>query len=163
MAGKKPRINPLKLIAAIVLCVIIGSSASVFTAPQIGTWYASLAKPVWNPPNWLFAPVWTTLFVLMGISLYLVWNKGFKTRGVKIALVIFGAQFALNVLWSFLFFGLQSPLYGFIEIIALWIMIAATIIAFYKISKPAAFILLPYIAWVTIASLLNYSVLVLNA
>jgi tryptophan-rich sensory protein len=159
----KRRFNIKLLVLAIVLCLVVGSSGSIFTSPQIGTWYASLAKPSWTPPNWAFGPVWTTLFILMGISLYIIWNRGFRTRMSKMALALFITQFALNVLWSFLFFALQSPIYGLIGIIPLWIMIAATIVAFYRISRPAAFILIPYLAWVTIATLLNYSLLVLNA
>ena len=161
MARKK--LDFRKLAISIVLCVVIGSLGSIFTTSAIGTWYSAIAKPSWTPPNWTFAPVWTTLFILMGFALYFVWNKGLKTKGVKTALEIFGVQFALNVLWSFLFFGLRSPLYGFVGIIALWLAIAATIWKFYRISKPAAYALLPYIIWVTIATALNYSVFVLNA
>jgi tryptophan-rich sensory protein len=161
MARKK--IDLRKLAIAIVICVVIGSLGSIFTMPAIGTWYSSLAKPSWNPPNWAFAPVWTTLFILMGFALYFVWNKGLKAKGVKTALEIFGVQLALNVLWSILFFGLRSPLYGLAEIIVLWLAIVATIWKFYAISKPAAYALVPYIVWVTIATALNYSVFILNA
>ena len=159
---RKKRLDRRKLVVSILLCVVVGSLGSIFTYPAIGTWYASLAKPSFTPPNWLFAPVWTALFILMGIALYLVWSKGLKAKGVKTALEIFGIQFALNVLWSFLFFGLRSPLYGFVEIIVLWFAILATIVSFYRISRPAAYLLAPYIIWVTIAAALNYSILVLN-
>lgn len=159
----KKRIDFPKLIVSIIVCEVIGSIGSLFTMPAIASWYASLAKPAWTLPNWLFAPVWTTLFFLMGIALYLVWMKGIRAKGVKEGLWLFGIQFALNVLWSYLFFGLQSPALGLIGIIVLWVFILATMISFYKISRPAAYVLVPYIAWVTIATLLNYSVMVLNA
>ena len=158
----KKTFDARKLAISIILCVVVGSLGSVFTAPAIGTWYSLLAKPAWTPPNWLFGPVWTTLFILMGVALYLVWDKGLKAKGVKLALQMFCVQFALNILWSFLFFGLRSPLYGFVEIIILWVAIAATIWRFYIISKPAAYALVPYIVWATVATVLNYQVMVLN-
>jgi translocator protein len=150
------------LIAAILICELAGIIGSVFTIPSIPTWYAGIVKPAFAPPNWIFAPVWTTLFALMGISLYLVWRKGFKTKGVKAAVSIFGFQLLLNIIWSLLFFGLQSPFYAFAEIIILWIAIAATIFSFSRISKNAALILIPYIAWVSIAATLNYYIWILN-
>jgi tryptophan-rich sensory protein len=106
--------------------------------------------------------VWTTLFILMGIALYLVWQSGTERREVQIALAVFGIQFALNVLWSFLFFGMQSPLLGLVDIVILWIMIAVTIVLFYQIRKIAGYLLIPYIVWVTIATALNYSIYILN-
>jgi benzodiazapine receptor len=151
-----------KLVAFILLCEFAGIVGSFFTTPSIGTWYATLQKPWFTPPNWLFGPVWITLYFLMGVSLYLVWEKGIKKKDVKVALYIFGIQLVLNVFWSILFFGLQSPLYGFVEIVVLWTVIAITIFKFYKVSKKAAILLMPYIAWVTIAATLNYYVLVLN-
>ncbi len=156
------KIDFVKLVVSIVLCELVGSVGSIFTAPSIPNWYVSLTKPWFTPPNWVFAPVWITLFLLMGIALYLVWDKGFEKKGVKLAVSVFGVQFILNVLWSLLFFGLQSPFYAFIEIIILWIAILVTIIKFYQISRPAAVILLPYIIWVTIAASLNYYVWILN-
>jgi tryptophan-rich sensory protein len=151
-----------KLIASIVICQAAGSIGSIFTAPSIPTWYASLVKPLWTPPNWLFAPVWITLFLLMGIALYIVWDKGLEKKETRIAVSVFGVQLVLNALWSIIFFGLQMPFYAFIEIIILWIAILVTIIKFYQISRPAAAVLLPYIIWVTIASALNYYVWILN-
>jgi tryptophan-rich sensory protein len=151
-----------KLSAAILFCIIIGSLGSLVTTTGPGSWYTSLEKPFFAPPNWVFAPVWITLFILMGIALYLVWQCGTENRDVQIALGIFGVQFFLNVIWSFLFFGLQSPLLGLIDIILLWIMIAATIGAFYRVKKSAAYLLLPYIAWVTLATALNGAVYLLN-
>lgn len=151
-----------KLAAAILFCVIAGSIGSLVTITGPGSWYATLQKPFFAPPNWVFAPVWITLFILMGIALYLVWQCGTENREVKIALWIFGVQFALNVIWSFLFFGLESPLLGFIDIILLWVMIVVTIRAFYWVKKSAAYLLIPYIAWVSIASVLNGAVYFMN-
>jgi benzodiazapine receptor len=139
-----------------------GIVGSVFTMPSIPTWYASLAKPWFSPPNWLFGPVWITLYLLMGISLYLVWNRGLEARGVRKALSVFGIQLALNALWSFLFFGLLSPILGLIGILVLWAAILATIILFWQIDRRAGIILIPYIIWVTIATLLNLYILLLN-
>ncbi len=144
-----------KLAAAVLFCVIVGSLGSLVTITGPGSWYSTLAKPFFAPPNWVFAPVWITLFVLMGISLYIVWESGTGKRDVKLAIGLFGVQFALNVIWSFLFFGLESPLLGFIDILLLWVMIAATILAFYRVKKGAAYLLIPYIAWVSLASALN--------
>jgi tryptophan-rich sensory protein len=151
-----------KLIAAILFCLIVGSLGSLVTTTGPGSWYTSLEKPFFAPPNWVFAPVWITLFILMGIALYLIWQSGTENRDVQIALGFFGVQFILNVIWSFLFFGLRSPLLGLIDIILLWIMIGATIGAFYRVKKIAAYFLIPYIAWVTIATALNGAVYLLN-
>lgn len=152
----------IRFILAIAVCQAAGLIGSLFTTHSIPTWYASLQKPSFAPPNWLFAPVWTTLFVLMGISLYLVWQKGLKNKLVKKALLIFGAQLLLNIFWSFLFFGLKSPFYAFIEIVVLWVAIGLVIFKFYKISRNAALLLLPYIVWVSFAAILNYSIWILN-
>ena len=149
----------VKLIASILICQIAGIIGSIFTAPSITSWYADLQKPAFSPPNWVFGPVWITLYTLMGISLYLVWNK---KKNVKIPLTLFSIQLILNSIWSIIFFGLQNPFYALIEIIILWIMILLTIISFYKISKKASFLLLPYIIWVTVATFLNYYILILN-
>jgi tryptophan-rich sensory protein len=151
-----------KLIAAVLLCLVLGSMGSLVTATGSGSWYESLEKPVFSPPNWVFGPVWTTLFILMGIALYFVWQSGTERRDVQIALAVFGIQFALNILWSFFFFGMQSPLLGLVDIVLLWIMIAVTIVLFYQIRKIAGYLLIPYIVWVTIATALNYSIYILN-
>lgn len=155
-------INLFKLVAAIGVSELAGIIGSVFTAPAIEGWYAGIIQPELNPPSWVFGPVWTTLFALMGIAAFLVWKKGLNHRGVKIALGAFIFQLVLNTLWSIIFFGFQSPGAAFIEIIFLWLAILATIIAFAKVSKPAAWLLLPYILWVSFAAYLNYSIYVLN-
>jgi len=152
----------LVLIGFVVLAEGAGIFGSVFTASSIPTWYATLARPEFAPPNWIFAPVWTTLFLLMGIAAFLVWRKGIGRTDVKIALGIFAVQLVLNVLWSVIFFGLQNPGGAFVEIIVLWLAIVATIITFVKISRPAAWLLAPYIAWVSFAAYLNYSFWMLN-
>jgi translocator protein len=148
------------VVLCVALCQMAGVIGSVFTYQSIPTWYSALNKPWFTPPNWLFAPVWLSLFTLMGISLYWVLQKGVKN--VKIPLAIFTSQLALNTLWNFLFFGLRNPLYGLVGIITLWLLIAATIIEFHKASKKAGLLLVPYIIWVTIATLLNYYVWILN-
>lgn len=156
------RRNAYRLIAAIVLTQLAGLIGSIFTAPSIATWYAMIQKPSFTPPNFVFGPVWTALFLLMGISLYIVWGKGLHRKNVRNAIYVFAAQLALNVVWSALFFGLQNPAAAFVEIILLWIAIALTIVKFYVIDKRAAYLLVPYIVWVSFAAFLNYSIWVLN-
>lgn len=151
-----------KLVVSIIIAEAIGIIGSFFTTPSIPIWYEFLIKPSFNPPSWIFAPVWTTLFLLMGIAAYFVWIQGWENKDVKIALTVYGTQLALNLLWSILFFGLQSPFSGFLEIILLWIAIALTIITFYKISKKAAYLMIPYILWVSFAAILNFTIWQLN-
>ncbi len=153
--------NLIKLIFSIVICQLAGIIGSVFTAPAIQGWYTGIAKPAFNPPSWIFAPVWTTLFLLMGISLYLIIREK-QTPKIRIAEYVFTIQLVLNIIWSVLFFGLQNPGAAFAEIIILWIAIAGSIYYFYKINKTAAYLLVPYIAWVSFATILNYSIFVLN-
>jgi translocator protein len=153
----------LKLAASIGVCELTGFIGAIFAAPSISGWYAGLAKPSFSPPNWVFAPVWTFLFLLMGIALFLVWEKGIDGKNVKKAMQVFGIQLGLNLLWSILFFGLRSPLYGLLEIILLWAAIVLTISEFSKVSRNAGLLLIPYIAWVSIAMMLNLSIYLLNA
>lgn len=154
--------NTFKLVIAIIISELAGIVGSVFTTPSISTWYATLAKSGFNPPAWIFAPVWTTLFALMGIAAFLVWKKGLGRKDVRIALGIFLVQLILNTFWSIIFFGLHSPGGALIEIVFLWLAILVTIIAFAKISKPAAWLLVPYIAWVSFAAYLNFMIWTLN-
>lgn len=151
-----------KLVVSILVCQLAGIIGSVFTAPAIPTWYAQLKKPIFTPPSWLFAPAWITLFFLMSISLYLIWSRGLDKKQVRNSLIIFAVQLILNILWSLLFFGLRSPLLGLIDIVLLWFAILATILNFYRISPKAAFLLIPYILWVSFAALLNFSIWQLN-
>jgi tryptophan-rich sensory protein len=154
--------DPLKLLTAILLSELAGVIGSMFTTPSIRGWYAGLAKPDFAPPNWIFGPVWTMLFVLMGIAAFLVWRKGLNRRDVRTALGLFIGQLILNTLWSIIFFGLHSPGGAFGEIIFLWLSILLTIIVFARISKPAAWLLVPYIVWVTFAAYLNFSIWMRN-
>ena len=152
----------LKLFAAIVICELVGLISTPFTISAIPTWYATLNKPSFSPPNWIFAPVWTLLYFMMGVSAYLVWKEGLKKKSVKKALFYFIFQLTCNFLWSFLFFYLRSPLLAFADIVLLWILIVLTMIKFYKISKAASYLLLPYLLWVSFASILNLFIVILN-
>lgn len=147
----------------ILLSEAAGIIGSLFTAPSIPAWYATLARPALNPPSWVFGPVWTTLFALMGIAAFLVWRAGWHRKEVKIALGIFLVQLVFNTLWSIIFFGLHNPGAAFAEIVALWLAIVSTIVLFARISKPAAWLLAPYIAWVSFAAYLNYMLWMLNS
>lgn len=153
----------VRLLTSIIICEAAGLIGSVFTAPAIGTWYAGLNKPIFNPPNWLFAPVWTLLFLLMGVAAYLVYEKGWSAPGVPRALILFAVQLVFNILWSVLFFGMKLPFYAFIEIVILWGLILLNILEFYKISQPAGLILIPYLAWVSFAAALNLAIFRLNS
>ena len=149
-------------LASIIICSLAGAIGSVFTFSAIPTWYATLNKPFFSPPNWVFGPVWTTLYILMGISAYLIWQKGWERKPVRAALTLFGLQLFLNALWSMLFFGLRSPLYGLLCIIPLWLCIALSIRAFYPIDRRAAYLLVPYIVWVSFAAMLNFAIWTMN-
>ncbi len=150
------------LVIAIIIPQAAGLIGTVFTTPAIPTWYAALTKPALNPPSWVFGPVWTTLFVLMGIASFLVWRHGWNNKNVKVALSLFGVQLVLNTLWSIIFFGTQNPGLAFAEIIVLWLAIVATIITFARVSKTAAWLLLPYLCWVSFAGYLNFAIWQLN-
>lgn len=154
--------NVFKLFISIVIAQLAGIIGSFYTFDSIPNWYKTLIRPEFAPPNWVFGPVWTTLYVLMGISAYIIWSKGYNDKKVKLALSVYLGQLLLNALWSILFFGLQDIRSAFIEIIALWLMIALNIFLFGKISKLAGYLLVPYILWVSFASFLNYSFMVLN-
>lgn len=148
----------IKLLIAILITQGAGFLGSVFTTPKIGGWYAELAKPVFNPPNWIFAPVWTSLYILMGISLWLVWTAKSPGKEKIRAYIAFGVQLVLNTLWSVAFFGLESPLLALSVLVSLWIMILVTMFHFSNISRAAVWLLLPYILWVSFAGLLNWSI-----
>lgn len=154
--------NPKLLVFTIGISQLAGIVGSVFTTSEIADWYVFLSKPAFNPPNWLFGPVWITLYTLMGISLYLVWFKGYKEANIKQAVNIFLVHLAVNSLWSIVFFGLHYLGWAFVIIITLWLMILYLIKLFWDINKTAAYLLIPYILWVSFASLLNYSIWMLN-
>ncbi len=162
------KIDSLRLGISIAFPLIAGVIGSIFTSQSVSTWFQTIEKPSFSPPNWLFGPVWTTLYVLMGISLFLIWRATTTfpdySRSRKIAaFTAFGTQLILNVSWSFLFFGLRSPQFAFVEIIILLIYIVVTIVIFSKISKLAAILMLPYAGWVTFASFLNLQIWLLNS
>ena len=142
-----------------MVCLLIGMMGSFFTIKEIPGWYAGLNKPFFSPPNWLFGPVWTLLYIMMGVALYLVWKKSKKN---KKAMTIFAWQLGANFLWSMLFFGLHSPVLGLIDIVVLWVLIFRTIKSFYPISKISSYLLYPYLFWVSFASLLNAAIWWLN-
>jgi len=150
------------IVISVLICELIGISGAFFTMPSIPTWYKTLNKPFFSPPNWLFGPVWTILYLMMGISAYLIWEKGLKNKKVKEALLFFAVQLILNFSWSLIFFGLQLPFSAFINIITLWLAILVTILRFNKISKTAGYLLIPYLLWVSFASVLNLAIVILN-
>jgi tryptophan-rich sensory protein len=152
----------LLLIISIVISLGVGMLGSLFTQTGPGTWHELLIKPEFNPPNWVFAPVWTLLFILMGIALFMVWRRGWKEVLVRKGLNMFFIQLVFNLLWSYFFFGLQNPRLAFLEIIALWLAIAALMINFYRVDKRATWLLWPYLAWVSFAAFLNFSIWQLN-
>lgn len=154
--------NIFSVAISIIIAEFAGIIGSVFTIQSVNTWYLTLNKPTLNPPSWIFGPVWTTLYVLMGVSAYLVWKRGIKRADVKIALSIYAFQLLLNTLWSIVFFAFENPGLALVNIVVLWLAIVATIYTFSKISKTAAWLLAPYLAWVSFASYLNYAIWSLN-
>jgi len=154
--------NLLKLVVSLGVVLAAGGIAALATTRATPTWYQTLKKPSFNPPNWLFGPAWTVLYLLMAVAAWFVWKQGIGAAGVKLALAVFLVQLVLNALWSIFFFGLRSPLAGLVDIVALWLAIIATIILFFRVSVPAGVLLLPYIVWVTFAAVLNAAVFHLN-
>ena len=154
--------NLSKFVVSILLCQAAGLVGSFLTMQSIDTWYVSIKKPFFNPPDSVFGPVWIVLYLLMGFSLFLVWRKGLKDIYVKRACSVFLLQLLLNSVWALAFFGCRSPLAGFIIIILLWLAILWTIISFFKISRIASMLLIPYIAWVSFAAVLNAAILLIN-
>ncbi len=153
--------NWLATSASIALALTAGAVGSVFTARSIRNWYPGLAKPPWNPPSWVFGPVWTVLYVLMGVSAALVWSQP-ESMVRTAALAVYAVQLALNALWSYLFFGLRRPMTGFVGLVALWIGVVATAVLSWRVSSWAGWLLVPYVAWVSFAGVLNYRVAELN-
>jgi tryptophan-rich sensory protein len=161
MRKKTKRIltETFKLIGIIILCLLAGIIGSLFTQTGPDSWYAQLEKPTFNPPNWIFGPVWTTLYILIGISFYLALKNNIDNNAKK----VFAIQLILNTLWTVVFFGLQRILLAVIVIILLWTAILVTIIKFYKKSHAAAYLLIPYILWVSFATLLTIAIHILNS
>jgi len=148
-----------KLLVAILICELAGGLGSIFNIKAIPRWYDKLKKPNFNPPNWIFGPVWTLLYLLMGISLYFVL---ISSANISLALIIFGIQLILNIFWSGIFFASHKPGWAFVEIIFMWIFIVLTLFVFYPISHIASYLLVPYLVWVSFASVLNFYVWELN-
>jgi len=142
---------------------LVAYLGSILTTPNIATWYSTINKPSFNPPNYLFAPVWTALFFLMGISLFIILKDGKGKKYYRAACWSFGAQLFLNVYWSFLFFFAHEPALAFFGLVSLWSMIIVNIYYFFQIKKSAAYLMFPYILWVTFAGVLNYAIWYLNA
>lgn len=161
MSGFK-KVEIFKLMISLAVCQLAGFVGSIFTRPAISNWYAELQKPRFTPPDYVFGPVWISLYVLMGIAAFLVWRRGIHHQVVRRALAIFGVQLVLNALWSFLFFGLRSPLAGLIGIFILGIAIILTVRRFLAVSRTAGLLLIPYFLWVSFASGLNLSIWWLN-
>ena len=151
-----------KLLTAIIICQLAGLAGSIATFTSINSWYKTLVKPTFNPPNWVFGPVWTVLYILMGLALYLIWDKGLKKRKVRVAFWLFIIHLAVNAGWSVVFFGLHSLFGGFIVLLVLWAFIIALLWKFYEISHLAAYLLIPYFLWVSFAGVLNVSLWLLN-
>ncbi len=151
-----------KLIVSVIGCELVGLVGTPFTISAIPTWYSSLNKPFFAPPNWIFGPVWTVLYFLMGVAFYLIWKQDWKKKKVKKAGMYFLAQLALNSIWSPIFFGLRSPLLGLIVIVAMWALIVMTMKKFYPLSRLAFYLLVPYLLWVSFATILNAAIALLN-
>src|SRR3990167_10788614 len=150
--------NLLKLVVSVIGCELVGLLGTPFTISAIPTWYAVLNKPFFAPPNWIFGPIWTLLYFLMGISFYLIWKQSWKEKKVKTAGIYFLVQLGLNFIWSPIFFGLRSPLLGLIVIVTMWVFIVMTMKKFYPLSRLAFYILVPYLLWVSFATLLNAAI-----
>jgi len=151
-----------KLAIAIVTCEITGLASAIISNAGMNHWFQTLEKPSWNPPSYLFGPVWTLLYLLMGLSFWLVWTAKVPEWNKRNAYLIFGCQLFLNFWWSIIFFKYHSPSFAFIDIVLMVITILLTIFVFAKFSKIAAWLLVPYISWVTFASILNYTIWMLN-
>ena len=161
MAAISPKYAWLGLVIFLAVCFAAAGIGGAVTTPKIANWYATLAKPSWNPPNWIFGPVWSALHFCMAVAAWLVWRQG-GFSGATLPLALFGVQLGLNVLWSCLFFGLQSPGLAFVDVLLLWAAIAATMVTLWQRSVIAGILFVPYLAWVTFASVLNFTIWRLN-
>ena len=154
--------NFLKLVLSILICQLAGITGALFTAGSVSGWYATLIKPSFNPPDSVFAPVWTVLYLLMGISMFLIWKEGLRNKEVRNAFILFIVQLVFNTLWTIIFFGARSITGGFVIIVILWILILICIFRFLRISKTAGMLLIPYFFWVAFAAVLNCYIMILN-
>ena len=156
------RFEWIGLVIFIAICMGAAALGAMATTPEIESWYKTIEKPSWNPPNWIFGPVWTTLYVMMAIAAWVVWKPaGFKAAAAP--LTLFAIQLALNIAWSWIFFGMHQPGWAFAEIVILWLAIVATTVAFFRCSKVAGWLMVPYLAWVSFASVLNFTLWRLNS
>lgn len=154
--------NGIKLVISLLLPLAVGGVAGLFTQPEIATWYETIQKPAWQPPNWLFGPVWTVLYVMMGTALYLVWKMDAPSPQKRTAVTLWAVQLGLNFFWSFIFFKHHQIGLALVDIVALWIGILLTILVFARIKRTAAWLLVPYIGWVSFAGILNVAIYRLN-
>jgi translocator protein len=155
--------NPwVMLVFHVSVCLVVGVLAGITTAHSVTTWYPSLVKPTWNPPSWVFAPVWTTLYVMMGVAAWLVWRRGTDIVGVRVALSVFWVQLFFNLAWSFLFFGARSPMLALADVVLLWLALALCVRNFFRVAKEPGLLMLPYLAWVSFAACLNFAIWRLN-
>jgi translocator protein len=156
-------VNIIKLVVSCAVPFLTGLMGEPFVTAEAGSiWYANLHKPFFNPPDWVFAPVWMTLYVMMGVSSFLIWRKDLEDKPVRVAMTWYIIQIILNAIWTPLFFGMQSPLLGLVDVIPFLVAIIVTIVLFLKISRPAGLLLVPYLAWVSFATVLNASIYLLN-
>ncbi len=154
--------HAIGLAVSILICFGAAGLGSLLTTPSIGGWYVTLRRPAWTPPNWVFGPVWSLLYLSMGMAAWLVWRRA-GISGARLPLVLFALQLALNVSWSAIFFSAHMPGFAFAEIVLLWLMILGTIVSFSPVSRAAGLLMLPYLLWVAFAAALNYSIWRLNA
>jgi len=154
--------NVLSFIVAVSIPLIIGGLGSIFTQSSVSTWYLELNKPFFNPPNWIFPIAWSYLYITMGIASWLIWKKKTQRNDVKSALILYGVHLFFNLIWSYLFFTLKNPGLALIEIVILLVLIITITFKFYRISKPAAYLFIPYLVWVSFATALNASIVYLN-
>ncbi len=154
--------NIMRFVLAVALPLAVGGIAGFFTSASVKGWFTTIEKPSFNPPSWIFAPVWTLLYIMMGIAFYLVWTKAASGRTKQTAMIFYFAQLFFNFCWSFLFFYAEKPGWALVDIVVLWVLIALTIYWFGKVYKPAAWLLVPYILWVSFAMALNFAIWQLN-
>jgi tryptophan-rich sensory protein len=152
----------IKLVISIVVPLVVGGISGFFTKPEISTWFQTIKKPDWQPPNWLFGPIWTILYIMMGIAFYLIWKKDAEASKKRTAVTLWIVQLVLNFFWSFVFFKQHQIDWALGEIVILWFFILLTIFTFARINKMAAWILVPYISWVSFAGILTYTIWQLN-
>jgi translocator protein len=154
--------DAVALVVAVAIPVVGGAVVGLLTGPGASPWYQTIEQPPWNPPDWVFGPVWTVLYFLMGIASWLVWRKGWNAHEVRTSLGLYGGQLALNLLWPIIFFALPSPGWALLEILVLWMLIIVVLVRFRRLSSSAAVLLAPYLLWVSYAATLNAGVWWLN-